>query len=364
MIQDNNGADAGPKTGPDADSLDPMSQNHACARSPEADRIALDWLAGYNPRDGHGLIGETTEHHQFGRDIVLAAFAAGRAHQVEATAPTLFGAVLLLSEGARRFREYEKSHRAKAEGFRHAAAFAEPNRRENLSDDAFDSTNKAERNAEIAKRFEDYLLHDAVPRDKIALLALSLCQDLDALISDSDGVYGLHRNGDVAPWASLLVGGEFEEWLGSYEDLREALDGMFPPRDSHPGWPEPGDRVTVRHEGVDYVGVVEPGAAGEAAARAAGLPGPYARRTAPSYDVDGPIPREVAMVNAGTRPDDDQDADPAATVRTIEAAVAGGLIPGITEARLSGKRVEARLFPPGGFDPEVVEALRQTHDGA
>ena len=33
------------------------------------------------------------------------------------------------------------------------------------------------------------------------------------LMADSVGVYGLHLNGDGAPWSSLLSGGEFECWL-------------------------------------------------------------------------------------------------------------------------------------------------------
>lgn len=33
------------------------------------------------------------------------------------------------------------------------------------------------------------------------------------LIDESNGVYGLHMNGDVSPWPELLQGGMFEEWL-------------------------------------------------------------------------------------------------------------------------------------------------------
>lgn len=33
------------------------------------------------------------------------------------------------------------------------------------------------------------------------------------LIEESEGVAGLHLNGDLAGWASLLRGGAFEEWL-------------------------------------------------------------------------------------------------------------------------------------------------------
>ena len=40
------------------------------------------------------------------------------------------------------------------------------------------------------------------------------------LIDNSTGVAGLHQNGEVAEWDSILAGGHFEEWL---IDLSEAL---------------------------------------------------------------------------------------------------------------------------------------------
>lgn len=43
------------------------------------------------------------------------------------------------------------------------------------------------------------------------------------LINDSVGVAGLHLNGDVALWDSLLQGGQFEGWL---IDFSEAMEGM------------------------------------------------------------------------------------------------------------------------------------------
>ena len=42
------------------------------------------------------------------------------------------------------------------------------------------------------------------------------------LIEQSHGVYGLHLNGDGAPWESLRTGGQFEQWL---IDFDEALSG-------------------------------------------------------------------------------------------------------------------------------------------
>lgn len=39
-----------------------------------------------------------------------------------------------------------------------------------------------------------------------------------ALMNESYGVDGLHRNGDVAPWSELRTGGQFEEWLLAFDD--------------------------------------------------------------------------------------------------------------------------------------------------
>ena len=47
--------------------------------------------------------------------------------------------------------------------------------------------------------------------------------DIDDLAGNSEGVAGLHQNGDVAPWDSLFAGGSFEAWLASVETLRAAL---------------------------------------------------------------------------------------------------------------------------------------------
>ena len=41
-----------------------------------------------------------------------------------------------------------------------------------------------------------------------------LPKSLTGLIAESDGVAGLHLNGDDAPWGSLMDEGEFGDWLG------------------------------------------------------------------------------------------------------------------------------------------------------
>lgn len=50
-------------------------------------------------------------------------------------------------------------------------------------------------------------------RDEAIEALDTLHMAVSALIRDSHGVAGLHRNGDVAPWDELLPGGRFEEWL-------------------------------------------------------------------------------------------------------------------------------------------------------
>lgn len=50
----------------------------------------------------------------------------------------------------------------------------------------------------------------------------NLVQEIDDLVSESDGVAGLHLNGDVAEWGDLLPGGAYER-LTSLDDARAAL---------------------------------------------------------------------------------------------------------------------------------------------
>ena len=43
------------------------------------------------------------------------------------------------------------------------------------------------------------------------------------LMAESEGVSGLHLNGDIAPWDELLEGGRFEEWLLNFSSALAAL---------------------------------------------------------------------------------------------------------------------------------------------
>ena len=63
----------------------------------------------------------------------------------------------------------------------------------------------------------------AEPVNARLLEALSaLLDDIEALIGESAGVYGLHLNGDVSPWSELEEGGRFER-LSSMSRAREAI---------------------------------------------------------------------------------------------------------------------------------------------
>jgi hypothetical protein len=42
------------------------------------------------------------------------------------------------------------------------------------------------------------------------------------LINESDGVYGLHLNGDGTPWETLMADGEFD-WLADFEAATNVL---------------------------------------------------------------------------------------------------------------------------------------------
>lgn len=52
-------------------------------------------------------------------------------------------------------------------------------------------------------------------------------EEMNHLMNDSEGVAGLHQNGDIAPWASLLRGGEFEEWLSYLSDAVEFAQSYY-----------------------------------------------------------------------------------------------------------------------------------------
>ena len=68
-----------------------------------------------------------------------------------------------------------------------------------------------------------YIRADAPELVALVEAASAVLHDVDDLIANSEGVAGLHQNGDVADWESLLEGGQFGGWLQSLEAFRAAL---------------------------------------------------------------------------------------------------------------------------------------------
>jgi hypothetical protein len=59
----------------------------------------------------------------------------------------------------------------------------------------------------------------ATPADQLLVAdAEVLRQAFKDLVAESGGVYGLHQNGDPAPWSELCRGGRFEDWCGVFDD--------------------------------------------------------------------------------------------------------------------------------------------------
>lgn len=50
---------------------------------------------------------------------------------------------------------------------------------------------------------------------------------VEELIEHSEGVYGLHLNGDLAPWIDLRMCGRFEEWLIDFDAAAENIDTII-----------------------------------------------------------------------------------------------------------------------------------------
>jgi hypothetical protein len=58
-------------------------------------------------------------------------------------------------------------------------------------------------------------------REEVKRLRAGLAA-VESLILDSDGVYGLHLNGDPSPWGELRSGGKFEDWLYEFDRAIES----------------------------------------------------------------------------------------------------------------------------------------------
>ena len=60
-------------------------------------------------------------------------------------------------------------------------------------------------------------------RERVKVLEFGL-SEVETLMDESEGVAGLHLNGDVAPWSELRSGGRFEEWLLGFDEARALLE--------------------------------------------------------------------------------------------------------------------------------------------
>lgn len=65
----------------------------------------------------------------------------------------------------------------------------------------------------------------------LAKAAIAALRDIDDIVANSEGVSGLHLNGDMAPWSEIMDGGAYGAWLQSVERLREAIRALTPPAD-------------------------------------------------------------------------------------------------------------------------------------
>jgi len=63
----------------------------------------------------------------------------------------------------------------------------------------------------------------ASQRDELLAALEKLSGDVEALMKESCGVYGLHQNSNPAPWGELVAGGRHEEWLLSLSDAAELI---------------------------------------------------------------------------------------------------------------------------------------------
>jgi hypothetical protein len=67
--------------------------------------------------------------------------------------------------------------------------------------------------------------------ERLIIAAKSLVSDIEDLARDSEGVAGLHLNGDVTTWSSLMAGGAYQDWLNSVSILSETLAAFGGPHD-------------------------------------------------------------------------------------------------------------------------------------
>lgn len=76
---------------------------------------------------------------------------------------------------------------------------------------------------EYALALQQELKDRAAKSDPIIAASKRVLHDIDDLVANSEGVSGLHMNGEVADWQSIMAGGSFGAWLESVEILRAAV---------------------------------------------------------------------------------------------------------------------------------------------
>lgn len=81
----------------------------------------------------------------------------------------------------------------------------------------------AEFKTEIANGSGDYAKHLEDHQNELLSALRGLYDDITRLMSESEGVAGLHLNGNVAPWGELDKGGRFER-LSHLTEARELID--------------------------------------------------------------------------------------------------------------------------------------------
>lgn len=76
---------------------------------------------------------------------------------------------------------------------------------------------------EYAMALQQELKDRSAKSDPVIAASKRVLHDIDDLVANSEGVAGLHMNGEVADWESLMAGGAFGAWLESVEILRAAM---------------------------------------------------------------------------------------------------------------------------------------------
>tara|TARA_S200002703_G_scaffold3311_1_gene4809 strand:+ start:2781 stop:3050 length:270 start_codon:yes stop_codon:yes gene_type:complete len=76
------------------------------------------------------------------------------------------------------------------------------------------------------------LLPEATKNELLEKLILGM-RAVEDTMCESSGIYGLHKNGDVAEWCELMNGGKFCEWLEPFNDgiirIDEVTDTFYLP---------------------------------------------------------------------------------------------------------------------------------------